>query len=58
MNTAGFNRGNRPMQVEEPFGLTTWELDWLQSGVQARGREAHRCVCEGLSMVYFSAHGR
>ena len=46
MNTAGFNRGNRPMQVEEPFGLTTWELDWLQSGVEAGKDEADRCVCK------------
>ena len=27
----------RPMQVEEPFGLTTSFLNWLQSGVEAGG---------------------
>ena len=26
------------MQVVEPFGLTIWALNWLQSGIQARGR--------------------
>lgn len=50
MTTAGFTRGNRPMQVVEPFGLTIWELNWLQSGVQARGDEAQGCVCQGLLM--------
>lgn len=44
MTTAGFTRGNRPMQVVE--------LNWLQSGVQARGDEAQGCVYEGLSMVH------
>ena len=53
MNTAGFNRGNRPMQVEEPFGLTTWELNWLQSGVEAGKDEADRCVCKACQWWTF-----
>ena len=58
MTTAGFSRGNRPMQVVEPFGLTIWELNWLQSGVQALGgRSAQMCLWRLVNGL-FSAHGR
>lgn len=49
---AGLSQAYRPMQVEEPFGLTTSFLDWLQS--RAGTSEAAPVFAGGPNFSNFS----